>query len=325
MQWTETGYLENSAFSLCYTLREDVKKKSGVMVLGGTDQRLHESKMVFVKDVGETNYQVNVKDIRLKRGPAMSAIAVQNATVALGFSGQADVDSGTTCTYLPSSLHDTLKASWQEMTNGKYSLFSHLYITAEELDELPTIVFELEGTKENETISMEYPPIRYMEKSAGGGYGFCMLAIDGEFTLGNTFMSGHDVLHDLDNKRLGFAESKCEISLLGTKPGTALQPNYTLESDADKEAPPAPTLKPFILQPEPIHKREPAKTPLMDALYVLMAVGALVLVVFAITLKRSSRWNPTTKHAYWLSWVSLVITLFAIIAGVALFVVRFPQ
>jgi Xylanase inhibitor N-terminal len=59
-QWSNLGYLDKSAFSLCYNVREDVKEKSGVMVLGGADERLHEKPMVFAKDIGVKNYEVRI-------------------------------------------------------------------------------------------------------------------------------------------------------------------------------------------------------------------------------------------------------------------------
>lgn len=102
-QWSKLeDYLEASAFSLCYNVREDVEKKSGVMVLGGSDERLHDTTMVFAEDVGSANYEVRIKDIRLKRGPGLGVKVGADATVGLGLDGTdtATLDSGTTCSYL---------------------------------------------------------------------------------------------------------------------------------------------------------------------------------------------------------------------------------
>lgn len=336
-QWSKLeDYLEASAFSLCYNVREDVEKKSGVMVLGGSDERLHDTTMVFAEDVGSANYEVRIKDIRLKRGPGLGVKVGADATVGLGLDGTdtATLDSGTTCSYLNREWRDSLQNAWRQMTHGKYSLFSHISISAAELDELPTLIFELEGSKNNETVSIDYPPIRYMEKSPNGGYDFCIFASDGDstVTLGNTFMSGHDVLHDLDNKRIGFAQSKCEIHKVKQVP-------ISVETDADKGVLRTPKIKPVALQSEPIHKREqnPAKTPFMKFLYVFLAFAAVVLAFLlyrrcrrnkedgnAGTTTMPSFWTePSTKHAYQLSLISLVLTILAIAAGVGLFLVCF--
>ena len=331
-QWSKLGYLDASAFSLCYNVREDVKEKSGVMMLGGSDERLHEKPMVFAKDIGEKNYELRIKEIRMQRGAALSTGAGVNTVANLGLDGTdtAVLDSGSTCTYLNREWKEPLEEAWRQMTGGKYSMFSHLSIADDKLDELPTILFEVEGTKENETVVIRYPPIRYMEKSeSGDGWGFCLYASDRSVTLGNTFMAGHDVLHDLDNKRIGFAESTCQPSIVQPSAEedadkTRTLPPMSITSDAPP-APPVTNLKPMVLQSEPVHKRQPvdSTSPGVDFLY---AVVALVVVVLAIVLLRRFRgktvswWSePSTKHAYQLSWISLVLTALAIIAGIALF------
>ena len=329
-QWSNLGYLEAAAFSLCYNVREDVKEKSGVMMLGGSDERLHEKPMVFARDVGEKNYELRIKEVRIERGAALSTSTGVDTVTSLGLDGTdtALLDSGTTCTYLPREWKEPLKEAWRQMTGGKYSMFSRLSITDQELNELPTIIFEVEGMTDNETVSVSYPPIRYMEKSDyGTGWDFCLYASDSSVTLGNTFMAGHDVLHDLDNKRIGFAESTCQPSIV----------QLSVETDADKkrtlppmsitsDAPPqVAKLKPMVLQSEPIHKRQRVDptSPGMDVLYALLALVVVILVVVLLRRYRGktvSWWSePSTKHAYQLSWISLVLTGLAIIAGIVLF------
>lgn len=281
MQWSNSDYLEASAFSLCYNIREDVKKKSGVMVLGGANTRLHEKPMIFAKDVGQENYKVRIKQIHLQRGTA-SASTGTSTPKSLGLDGTdtAVLDSGTTCTYLSGDWREPLEEGWEELTGGKYPMFSYLDISEDELDELPTILFQLEGTKDNETITVGYPPIRYLEKSLKGGYDFCLYPYPsgGPVTLGNTFMSGHDVLHDLDNKRIGFAESKCQITKIGT----------SVETDADKQT------KVIPLQSEPTREHK-AATPGLKFLYVLLAFSVVAVVGLVVYhRKRKASSNSTT-------------------------------
>lgn len=334
MQWSRLGYLDTAAFSLCYNVREDVKKKSGLMVLGGYTEQLHQKPMVFAKDVGVTNFEVSVQDIRLRRGSGVTVSAGVNNTANIDLDGtdRALVASGTTCTYLAVKWRAPLKQAFEKMTGGKYEMFTTLDITAEQLDELPTFLFDLEGT-EGDTVTVEYPPMRYMEKKKyGKGYDFCLHTESGVATLGNTFMSGHDVFHDIDNKRIGFAESSCEV--------TAIQHinQKTTATDGDKNPPSTPTV--VALQTKPIHIRNAvlasAATSFLDLLYIAIAF-CVVFVVFFLYYRHkhakaindgtevptplwTSIWKePGTKHAYQLSCISLGLTVFAISAGVALY------
>ena len=60
-----------------------------------------------------------------------------------------------------------------------------------------------------EDILVEFPPTRYLEYN-DGRYTFCLYADEwGSGELGNNFLSGHDILFDIENERIGFAESNC--------------------------------------------------------------------------------------------------------------------
>ena len=152
-------------------------------------------------------------------------------------------------------------------------------------------------------------------------------------------MSGHDVLHDLDGKRIGFAESKCEIHVVA-------EPAVLMPAELDDmsngvgahETPQPPPKQPIVIQshPEPIHIRVPMtrqQSPWTGVLYGVLASGIVALFyVFSFCCcgrgkgesTESSFWKaPGTKHAYRLSWVSLLVTFSAIVAGVTLYLVRF--
>jgi len=345
MQWGKLGYLDAPAFSLCYNVRRDFEKQSGVMILGGTDTRLHDKPMKFAKDVGTEEFKVRIKDLHVKRGPsaAQSLSSGESGDAhskSLGLDGTdtAVIDSATTCTYLNRSWKQKLKTAWDEMTNGKYDIFSNLQITEDQLDELPTLVFELEGANGNGTIRVEYPPMHYMEKYTYGGYDFCMFgdSMGAEVTLGNTFLSGHDVYHDVDNKRIGFAESTCELHLV-MEPPTDSDAGVLNDggNDASSQANPPRVVpnKPILLQPKPFQIRdEIEESPWNGVLYGMLASGGVAaLAIFTVyccgrgkdASDKSNFWAaPTTKHAFQLSWISLLITLIAIIVGVVLYVVR---
>ena len=269
-QMFEQGATDKEQFSLCFSLQQIVQTNAGVMVLGGVDNRLHDNPMTFARDTrGQSSlfFTLTVKRIYLRTGVGHSIISkIGNATVQEidipGFQ-RPIVDSGTTYTYLNSDLREPFEQAWSAMTNR--GLTSSLYLSEEEIMQLPTIIFQVTASEQQNPaanalagdldplnpsdVLVAFPPSRYLEKSLfGSAYRFRLyFSEDYSGVLGANFIAGHDVFFDVENNRIGFAESKCDRGL--TDWNATWPPN----------ASPEPTRAPTSL--EPTSTAPPTTTP----------------------------------------------------------------
>lgn len=237
----DSGAIPNQAFSLCFTKGDGLDIGAGVMTLGGNNPALHtDSNMAFANFVnGGSFFRVQIKKVYLRSNGGTSVIASsENATVeqldidqSLLMGLDVIVDSGTTSTYLARSLSAPFKAAWKEFTGHDWNSDEHLSsLTIEQASALPTILIQLhawQGGEQNPAaegvaasvdpsnpndVLVAIPPSHYLTLSEGtfrtaiffeGGY---------RSVLGANFMMGHDIYFDIDNTRMGFAESTCDYS-----------------------------------------------------------------------------------------------------------------
>ena len=161
-------------------------------------------------------------------GPDMAEYTKIDSTPAAINNGEVIVDSGTTDTYLNAKMATAFKKAWSEVTGRKYE-HEAWELTEEELLNLPTIVFQLRGVPEDNDdptapglaaeldsnnptdILVAMPPTHYMEYSMEDKTFKSRVYLNEMHggVLGANFMLGHDILFDMDNNRLGFAESDC--------------------------------------------------------------------------------------------------------------------
>lgn len=222
-------------FSLCYRLEQQTQRDAGILVFGGKDMRMHDTPMAYAKDVADVNssyFFLQLKKVYLRVDGGESIVSnndqanVVELNVTQSFS--ALVDSGTTITYLSSQLSRSLEDAWARASSFTYG--SSLSLTEEEYLSLPTIIFQFEGSNLQDNLSppaftnaldpsnkkdilVAFPPSRYLNRESTGIYSF---DIDSDGTtysiLGANFIAGHDVNFDIDNNRVGFAESHCEYN-----------------------------------------------------------------------------------------------------------------
>jgi len=249
------GKLEHDMFSMCFSRGLSHSKEgvsAGIMALGGADTRHHTSPMVYARNMKASGwYTVFVKNIYLRHDDVLRSTSAEtpknlrdytltlvSADVGRMNSGKGViVDSGTTDTYLHSSLRSSFAKAWKEATGNEWSKNKAVTMTEDEVAELPTIMIQLEAFDSkssdmmdpNEVVGfagsdlsrdsprdvllavspqhyMEYDPQSeqytnriYFTESSGG-------------VLGANAMMGHDILFDWENKRVGFAESQCDYS-----------------------------------------------------------------------------------------------------------------
>jgi hypothetical protein len=151
--------------------------------------------------------------------------------------GEIIVDSGTTDTYLSMYLAGPFRAAYSAIMDGaSWDPDTPVSLSNEELMDMPTILFQLQGW-EGETgdidpmaeglagtvdslhphdVIVAIPPSHYMEysvKTKKYTPRFYFTESHGG-VLGANFMMGHDIFFDVDNYRLGFAESSCDYQIV---------------------------------------------------------------------------------------------------------------
>lgn len=243
------GMIGRKAFSLCLAKPHSLKevKKSGTeigsLTMGGYDERLHTSPMVYCKLDQNTFFQLSLRNIYFvdNRNESTAETPRPLNVTAETFEKYESilVDSGTTDTYFPRGLAGPFRELWLEMVGTRYEHQS-LTLTEEELTELPTILLQLEGheslNKENfpddpsqvhglaafvdsehpYDVIVAIPPAHYMEKDDNGAYTarFYVDEFGFQATVGGNTMMGHDILFDVEEGALGFAESHCDYAQL---------------------------------------------------------------------------------------------------------------
>ena len=141
------GKLQNRMFSLCFRKEVMVSKKgvsAGVLTFGGIDKRLDSSPRVWAKNMARTGwYTVFVKNVFLHKGNDLSNVMkVPINTYDVNSDKGVIIDSGTTDSYLHTSLKQPFNKIWKELTGKSYSN-SPVRLTREQLLSLPTINIQI--------------------------------------------------------------------------------------------------------------------------------------------------------------------------------------
>jgi len=249
--------IDDRAFSLCFsgtapTSMAEIENgaSAGVLTLGGTNTKLHQTTMVYAAD--QTNRYPRLAEfytVRLQKMYLRSTTAqVQPVTIdedALN-AGGVIVDSGTTMSELPAALAKPFQDAYKAVTgrdwffNNKNDQNQEIAITNEQFNALPTILLQIEGQNKNSNITgaeeslattldatspnsilVAIPPAHYLElvKQEGDTYFYASLLnfninTQRNAILGANFMMGYDILFDITNQRLGFAESNCDYQTI---------------------------------------------------------------------------------------------------------------
>ena len=221
------------------------------MTLGGADERLHDSKMVYAEKQDIYGwYSVYINGVYLKYGDGESN---ESNTVKLDvdlktLNGDGVIlDSGTTKTYLSTALRNPFEKAFLRLMDFE---FQNEVPEKDDIDprtDYPTILLQLKGAinvvdddlmdekgrplsglsnsldldSPNDVI-LEIPPSHYMSyRSKDQSYinGFNMDDDDMAGVLGANSFSGYDILFDVVSKRIGFAKSNCDFDRLNVLVG----------------------------------------------------------------------------------------------------------
>ncbi|GKZ00523.1 hypothetical protein MPSEU_001004700 [Mayamaea pseudoterrestris] len=140
------------------------------------------------------------------------------------------VDSGTSSTLFNKNLEFPFSDAWKALTGKHYSPHREYVYDRDELDDyLPTLLFQLSPSRRNEndlsapwivntldrynrgSILVAMPPSHYMRYIEENNVWISRIFFtsDSKQTLGSNFMQGKNILFDIENERMGFAESSC--------------------------------------------------------------------------------------------------------------------
>jgi len=240
-QLFDANVMESEQFSLCFSRAPLASKEgtlAGAMTLGGTDGRLHKTKMVYAAQSNVKGwFIVKIKNIFLRSGGGESVestnldaktLRVELTPESLN-NGDVIVDSGTTDTYLTTRLAVPFNEQWKKIVGARFNN-SPQSLTEEEVLQLPTILFQLEATANEDPTSeglagslddknpydiiVAMPPTHYMEYSAKEEKYTARIYFDEGRggVLGANFMMGHEIFFDVEGQRLGFSESSCDFA-----------------------------------------------------------------------------------------------------------------
>ena len=252
-QMRASQLIARSHFSLCFGKQTPYGSTSGVFTLGGVDKQLHKTPMVFAKSAGDgfnANYKVQVRKMYLREGNDVSVMndstkkyhMVDASPEWLNGDQMYNLESATTDTYFIQSVSGVFRYLWREITGMEYTNAPITLGGDSDLQKLPTVVLQmiphdggigdevetadpreingLAGIVDMSTpndVMLAIPPQQYMQNNKDGTY-TSRIYLDRDNALGNVLganaMMGHDVMFDLEEGRIGFAESDCDYAQL---------------------------------------------------------------------------------------------------------------
>jgi Xylanase inhibitor N-terminal len=237
--------IERNMFAMCFRRELATSKKgvsAGVMTLGGFDNRLDLSPMVYAVNVAASGwFTVYVKNVFIRSGGGQRATCELEEgqhilriplDLAVVNSGKGViVDSGTTDTYLHKKVAKSFVSAWKKITKSEYN-HKGILLSDDQLHRLPTILVQMKGygtrSIESSTPTIGYagtldpsspddillaiPATHYMEYSTTTGLYTSRLYFTESRggVLGANSMQGHNVVFDWEYGRVGFAESACD-------------------------------------------------------------------------------------------------------------------
>jgi len=275
-QMYNEGAIEKQQFSMClrkhpFTPLTARTRAVGVLTLGGVDDRLQSSDMIFMDYTDSNNGLYNVHIRRIYVHPSGGQrLAGDSPDVDLSRGGTFLVDtdesiieypvvldSGTTDTILPADLKPALDQIWEQMMSMPFPT-EPISISPEELRGWPTIIFQMKGspyvtstfdlTKRNgkagildeqhpDDVLVAFPPSHYMMLDPTTKEYLPRLKMHDDYggsILGQNFMRGHNILFDVDNRQIGIAESDCDYEYLVTgEPIEFIDPYASIEELTD--------------------------------------------------------------------------------------------
>eukprot|EP01041_Mallomonas_annulata_P005595 gene5595-11281_t len=192
------------AFAMCF------KVGGGIITLGGVNEYIHRSPMQYALSLKPMGwYTIRLLEV-LMREPISNTTNRLDVPMARYNEGKGTiVDSGTTDTYMPSSIRNAFVTLFRKISGVPYSN-ALIKLSPLQYSKLPDLIFRIEGLSGNPPIEITMSAKSYAEKHKMDKYTFRIyLSEQRGVVLGANFMNGKNVLFDSDLKRIGFADSEC--------------------------------------------------------------------------------------------------------------------
>ncbi|KAG1711676.1 hypothetical protein DVH05_008922 [Phytophthora capsici] len=224
------GRVTQNLFTLCFA--ED----GGEVVFGGVDYSHHTSDVGYTPLLNDNSayYPVHVKDLRMNG----VSLGIDAGTINSGRG--VIVDSGTTDTFFDAKGSRNFMKAFRDAAGQEYSE-KRMKLTDDELAALPTISIILSGMKGDGTddVQLNIPGSRYLTPSDNAGiyYGNFHFSERSGGVLGASTMIGFDVIFDMENHRVGFAESDCGKSYTNSTTPSPIASDITEKPNSATEAP----------------------------------------------------------------------------------------
>jgi hypothetical protein len=199
------GITDNTIFGLCFRIG------GGILTLGGVDQRIHSKPGIqYIKmTTAKGMYNINIIDIFLQDQLEGTKMPLGESPESYNDGKGVLIDSGTTDSFLPSSIEAKFGTLFQQIT-GKEFTSANIALTPSELSKMPNIIFVVEGLDEN-PVEIVFPWSNYIDSVGDEKYAFRLYFTEGSGTiLGANFMNGYNIIFDPNKNRIGIAKSNCK-------------------------------------------------------------------------------------------------------------------
>lgn len=246
-QMFEQKAIQKKQFSLCFRREGHASKEgtaAGAMTLGGVETKFHVTPMVYTKNIRPAGfYTVQIRKVYFRTNGGLESWGDDDEVIRINLdeaslnTGNVIVDSGTTDTYLNRKIMQPFLDAWKAITGFDYKN-DGLKLSDKQLDKLPTILVQLTGDDINQLVAddldadpddipglagsidkdhpldilIAIPPQHYIEYDSEDKSYSSRVYVDERSgsVLGANTMQSHDVFFDIENKRIGWAESDCE-------------------------------------------------------------------------------------------------------------------
>jgi hypothetical protein len=185
-----------NVFSMCFN-EPAVGTAGGYLVMGGIDTSMHTGSVQYTAITAFDYYSIAVSDVRV-------------ASTNLGITfPKTFVDSGTTFTYVPVSIYNTIRNALINRTMDSEWFMTpegQIPCSVQPLVSLPTLSFVFPKVGGG-TFSVNLSPNQYTISCSDGAYrAFGLIpTYDNMVILGDTFMHASNTIFDREHNQIGFA------------------------------------------------------------------------------------------------------------------------